>query len=198
MRSLHTAFANIRQLVLEVSFAEESKKWLATAEERYNENDNSSNERIPSPISLPKVVGIGLETVFQLVKESHSKHSSFCVKALEALLHILGGQYPQSLRKEPIPVIDSLFATLLSLSKEGEEFDTPNSSSKAQARLSSASSSSSSLASEQLTSLATACLISLAIARGETKMMLEAISSLFICPENLAMQTFEVSAQFFG
>lgn len=175
------AFANIRQLVLEVSFAEESKKWLVAAEERDNENDNSSNERIPSPISLPKVVGIGLETVFQLVKESQTKHSSLCIKALEALLHILGGQYPQSLRKEPIPVIDSLFAILLSLSKE-IEVDVPNSS-RAQTKISTA---------EQMTSLATACLISLAIARGESKLMLEAISSLFMCPEKLATQKFDV------
>lgn len=164
-----------------MSFAEESKKWLVAAEERDNENDNSSNERIPSPISLPKVVGIGLETVFQLVKESQTKHSSLCIKALEALLHILGGQYPQSLRKEPIPVIDSLFAILLSLSKE-IEVDVPNSS-RAQTKISTA---------EQMTSLATACLISLAIARGESKLMLEAISSLFMCPEKLATQKFDV------
>jgi E3 ubiquitin-protein ligase MYCBP2 len=108
------AYASIRQLVLEVSFAEESKKWLVTSEDRDNENDNAS-ERIPSPLSLPKVVGLGLETVFQLVKESHVKHSSLCVKALEALLNILGGQYPQSLRKEPIPVIGIKFYNLKKL-----------------------------------------------------------------------------------
>jgi len=42
------------QLVLEVNFAEASKKWLTAAEERDNENDNAA-ERLPSPVSLPKV-----------------------------------------------------------------------------------------------------------------------------------------------
>lgn len=52
-----------------------------------------------------KIVGLGLETVFQLIQESHSIHPGLCVKALTALLNILEGQHPQSLKKEPISVI---------------------------------------------------------------------------------------------
>lgn len=104
-----SAFASIRELVLELSFAEESKKWLVSSEERDNECDNAgpSPDPAPSPVPLPRVVGIGLETVFQLLKESqvHGRHTTFCVKALQALLQVLGGQHPQSLRKEPSPVI---------------------------------------------------------------------------------------------
>jgi len=41
-------------------------------------------------------------------------HTGLCVKALMALLNILEGQHPQSLKKEPISVIGNLIATLLS------------------------------------------------------------------------------------
>lgn len=73
---------------------------------------------------------------------------------------------------------DSMFSVLLILSKY-EDDDAP-------------SSSSSSPGLNSLTSVATACLISLAIARGETKSMFQAIASLFMCPRKLATQKLKV------
>lgn len=71
-----------------------------------------------------------------------------------------------------------MFSALLVLSKYEDE-DLPSSSY-----------STSTLSS--LTSVATACLISLAIARGETKSMFQAIASLFMCPRKLANQKLKV------
>lgn len=73
---------------------------------------------------------------------------------------------------------DSMFSVLLILSKY-EDDEIPRSSS-------------SSPAPSSLTSVATACLISLAIARGETKSMFQAIASLFMCPRKLASQKLKV------
>jgi hypothetical protein len=80
-----------------------------------------------------------------------------------------------------LKIADALFSTLLNLTK-CETNDIP-STSKASLATS---------PSQQLTSVATACLISLAIARGDSKMMLEAISSLFMCNEQVASHTFKV------
>lgn len=46
--------------------------------------------------------------MFQLIQESHTVHPGLCVKALTALLNILEGQHPQSLKKEPISVIGTV------------------------------------------------------------------------------------------
>lgn len=72
-----------------------------------------------------------------------------------------------------------MFTVLLILSKYEDE-DGPTSSS-------------STFPPSSLTSVATACLISLAIARGETKSMFQAIASLLMCPRKLASQKLKVS-----
>jgi len=76
-----------------------------------------------------------------------------------------------------------MFSVLLILSKHDDDDDAP-------------SCSSSSNAYNSLTSVATACLISLAIARGETKSMFQAIASLFMCPRRLASQKLKVRLKF--
>jgi len=149
--------------------------------------------------------------VFQLIQESHTTHPKLCAKTLDALLKILEGQPPQSLKKEPLAVIgllfkkiqlyylitlklmnssqpfvltfyftDSLFEALLNLSKYVDT-DAPSSSKSSTSQIT-----------NDLTSSATSCLISLAIARGETKSMLEAIASLLMCTESLSTQTIKV------
>jgi len=160
----------------------------------------------PPPIPLPKVVGFGIETVFQLVAESHTKHPHMCIKALEALLNLLEGQHPQGLKNENQSVlgeliadskacftheprqsfllifVDSLFAILLQLS-DCTPSDLPTTSkmfSKPPA----------------LTAVATSCLISLAVARGDTKQLLQAIVSLLKCDELFVFQELKVICPF--
>ncbi|CAG7827585.1 unnamed protein product [Allacma fusca] len=174
--SFFAAYASARQVVLEHNFADACRKWLVPLEDKEGENDNAG-ERLPSPVPLPKTLICGLEVVFQLIEGSHVLHPDLCIKSLESLLTILESQNPQSFRKEPASVIDNLFSILLSLSKS-ETVNIPGSSK-------------STTNSTSLSSVSTACMISLAIARGDTKSTLETIASLFMCNEEYASQKFK-------
>ena len=50
---------------------------------------------------MPKVVGLGLRGVFELIKETRESHPELCVRALQALLDMLQGQAPEGLKTEP-------------------------------------------------------------------------------------------------
>ena len=47
-----------------------------------------------------QVVGLGICSVFELIKEAHKFHPGLCVKALAALKKVLEGQDPEALRLE--------------------------------------------------------------------------------------------------
>lgn len=52
-----------------------------------------------------QIVGIGLRSVFTLVRESRTIEPIFCNKALCALLDILQGQLPEGLKGEPDDIV---------------------------------------------------------------------------------------------
>lgn len=52
-----------------------------------------------------QIVGVGLRSVFELIRESRASHPALCTKALLALLDVLQGQQPEGLKNEPIQVI---------------------------------------------------------------------------------------------
>jgi len=52
-----------------------------------------------------QVVGIGLRSVFELIKESRVLSPEICTKALMALLEIIQYQSPEALKDEPSEVI---------------------------------------------------------------------------------------------
>lgn len=52
-----------------------------------------------------QVVGIGLRSVFELIKESRIPAPDICTKALMALLDIIQYQSPEALKDEPSEVI---------------------------------------------------------------------------------------------
>lgn len=54
---------------------------------------------------LIKIVGIGLRSVFTLMRESRTIDPVLCTKALSALLDVLQGQLPEGLKSEPDDVI---------------------------------------------------------------------------------------------
>jgi len=54
---------------------------------------------------LIKIVGIGLRSVFTLMRESRTIDPILCTKALSALLDVLQGQLPEGLKSEPDDVI---------------------------------------------------------------------------------------------
>lgn len=56
-------------------------------------------------ILLFKIVGLGLMSVFELVRDTRQKYPELCVRALTALLDMLQGQQPESMKSEPPDVI---------------------------------------------------------------------------------------------
>ncbi|XP_043461333.1 E3 ubiquitin-protein ligase MYCBP2 isoform X1 [Leptopilina heterotoma] len=138
------------------------------------DSDSDDEDKISSTQSLPKIVGIGLRSVFTLVKESRTIEPIFCNKALRALLDILQGQLPEGLKGEPDDIVDSLFDLLLDLAtSHGPESDAANDGS-------------------HLTAVACACLLSLVVVRGDTGHVLSAIAALLMSPRALAAQNIQM------
>lgn len=135
--------------------------------------DNSQNCCHHS-VKISKVVGLGLRSVFELIKESRITHPALCTKALLALLNVLQGQTPEGLKFEPSEVIDPLFDLLLDLATlHGPESSVPNDGT-------------------HLTAVACSCLLSLVVVRGDTGKYLSAAAALLMCPRALALQNIKV------
>ena len=142
---------------------------------------SSSDEASSSKAALPKIVGIGLQGVFEIIKESRQAYPSVCKRALASLLNILQGLQPEELAQEPASIMDPTFETLLELaSSESGAFGTNEECS-------------------EIRSLASACLLSFAVAYGDSGKMLMAISTMLMCPprvsEKLVMPSILVSLQ---
>ncbi|XP_074101339.1 MYC binding protein highwire isoform X2 [Cotesia typhae] len=134
------------------------------------DTDSDDEDRISSIQNLPKIVGIGLRSVFTLMRESRTVDSQLCTKSLSALLDILQGQLPEGLKSEPDDVIEPLFDLLLDLAtSHGPESTVANDG-------------------KHLTAVACACLLSLVVVRGDTGRLLAAIAALLMCPRALAVQ----------
>ncbi|XP_063987126.1 E3 ubiquitin-protein ligase MYCBP2 isoform X2 [Diachasmimorpha longicaudata] len=138
------------------------------------ETDSDDDDRVSSTPSLPKIVGIGLRSVFMLVRESRNIEPVLCAKALGALLDVLQGQLPEGLKSEPDDVVDPLFDLLLDLAtSHGPESTVANDG-------------------KHLTAVACACLLSLVVVRGDTGRLLAAIAALLMCPKALATQNIQM------
>ncbi|KAG9437358.1 E3 ubiquitin-protein ligase MYCBP2 isoform X10 [Apis mellifera carnica] len=138
------------------------------------DTESDDEDRISTIQSLPKIVGIGLRSVFTLMRESRTIEPALCTKALSALLDVLQGQLPEGLKSEPDDVIDPLFDLLLDLAtSHGPESAAANDGS-------------------HLTAVACACLLSLVVVRGDTGRLLAAIAALLMCPRVLAIQNIQM------
>ncbi|CAK9797457.1 E3 ubiquitin-protein ligase MYCBP2 [Anthophora quadrimaculata] len=138
------------------------------------DTESDDEDRISTIQSLPKIVGIGLRSVFTLMRESRTIEPILCTKALSALLDVLQGQLPEGLKSEPDDVIDPLFDLLLDLAtSHGPESAAANDGS-------------------HLTAVACACLLSLVVVRGDTGRLLAAIAALLMCPRALAVQNIQM------
>ncbi|KAG8222420.1 hypothetical protein J437_LFUL008417, partial [Ladona fulva] len=122
---------------------------------------------------VPKVgiiVGIGLRSVFELIRESRAVHPRLCTKALGALLDVIQGQAPEGLKGEPTEVMDPLFELLLDLAtSHGPESAAVDDGSHP-------------------TAVACACLLALVVATGATPRLLSATAALLTSPRALSSQ----------
>ncbi|CAB4068655.1 MYCBP2 [Lepeophtheirus salmonis] len=153
------------------SFAlQNSSAW----KEALNADENSETEgespSIPEK-SLPKVVGIGIGSVLEIIRESLTESPSLCQKALGSLLNILQGLEPEELTKEPSDIMELLFETLMKLSSSYEENEI----------------------SKSISSMACACLLSFVVAYGDTGKILRATSSLLMSPSSFSRTTHSCS-----
>ncbi|KAL9694804.1 hypothetical protein quinque_014089 [Culex quinquefasciatus] len=67
------------------------------------------------PCNVPKIVGAGLESLFEIISETRTEHPRICTKALKSLYDIIQGQDPESFRNEPEKLFGSLYDILLEL-----------------------------------------------------------------------------------
>ncbi|XP_017880442.1 E3 ubiquitin-protein ligase MYCBP2-like [Ceratina calcarata] len=180
--SAFAVFASVRSVILdkyarttsEISRALNCNSPLPQEHSETIDSESDDEDRISTIQSLPKIVGIGLRSVFTLMRESRTIEPVLCTKALSALLDILQGQLPEGLKSEPDDVIDPLFDLLLDLAtSHGPESAAANDGS-------------------HLTAVACACLLSLVVVRGDTGRLLAAIAALLMCPRALAVQNIQM------
>ena len=179
--SSFATYAHVRAVVLLDAARQAQSIYLSSSSpgplSDSDSDEDSSESSKDTTLPLPKMVGIGLVSVYELISGSVSAYPALCIRALEALLDILQGQYPEALRKEPGHVIDALFQLLLRLSTSsngstGEMLSWP--------------------AASPLTGVACACLLALVVARGDSAMYLRAVTDILITSRHLATQTIQV------
>ncbi|XP_014287849.1 E3 ubiquitin-protein ligase MYCBP2 isoform X3 [Halyomorpha halys] len=166
-------FSTVRLAVLERWIKEANDLYLTSSSSAppqssstYDSEEETSHPA-PQPPKIPKIVGVGLRSVFELIRESRTSYPALCTKALSALLDVVQGHQPEALKLEPPEVVEPLMELLLELATMSHEATNDAS---------------------HLTSVACSCLIALVIARGDTGKLLSALAALLMCPHFLAVQ----------
>ncbi|KAK7473507.1 hypothetical protein BaRGS_00035260, partial [Batillaria attramentaria] len=90
--SAFTVFATVRQSVLVQGIRDASRLYhLASggpgSDTESDEDADDKNKE--TSIKIPKIVGLGLHGVFELIRETRGKHPELCLKSLRALLDVL-------------------------------------------------------------------------------------------------------------
>ncbi|XP_062904556.1 E3 ubiquitin-protein ligase MYCBP2 isoform X16 [Mobula hypostoma] len=171
--SAFNVYCNVRQCVLEWQRKEASLTLASKNSVQSGESDSDEEEELREPpIKLPKIIGIGLCGVFELIKETRFSHPALCLRSLHALLDMLQGQQPEGLQSEPPDVLESLFHLLLET--------TIRSTGMADH------------ISQSLTAFSCACLFSLVVAWGDTGKILQAVSAILTSNGSHACQPIQV------
>eukprot|EP00062_Callorhinchus_milii_P006572 gi/632947251/ref/XP_007888958.1/ PREDICTED: E3 ubiquitin-protein ligase MYCBP2 isoform X6 [Callorhinchus milii] len=171
--SVFNVYCNVRHCVLEWQRKEASLTLASKNSVQSGESDSDEEEESrETPIKLPKIIGIGLCGVFELIKETRFTHPALCLRSLQALLDMLQGQQPEGLQSEPPDVLESLFHLLLETTIRSTGMtDT---------------------VSQSLTALSCACLFSLVVAWGDTGKILQAVSAILTSNGSHACQPIQV------
>uniref|UniRef100_T1JCF5 RCR-type E3 ubiquitin transferase n=1 Tax=Strigamia maritima TaxID=126957 RepID=T1JCF5_STRMM len=170
--STFAAYSGVRQSVMEKQIREATQIFLAANVSRFSDTDSEDDEEQGKSVHMrvPKIVGIGLCAVFELIRESRHTYPALCTRALHALFGTLQGQQPEGLKNEPNDTIESLFDLLMFLvTSRGAD-----------------------VSECELTSLACACLLSLVVARGDTGKLLSAVCAVLMSPSKLSLEEIEM------
>ncbi|XP_059170813.1 E3 ubiquitin-protein ligase MYCBP2-like isoform X4 [Physella acuta] len=174
--SLFTVYSKVRQAVFTQAIREATRLYhLAnTATDSDSDSDEDGEEKgKEQQIKIPKIVGLGLNGVFELVRETRSQYPELCVKALRSLLDMLQGQQPEGMKKEPPDVVENLFSLLMDLAINTEDGDMTKGG-------------------LSMSSLACSALISLTIALGDTEKLIRAVSIMLMSRSGLELQDIQV------
>ncbi|XP_035248710.1 E3 ubiquitin-protein ligase MYCBP2 isoform X4 [Anguilla anguilla] len=171
--SAFNVFCNVRHCVLDWQQREASLALASRNSAQSGDSDSEEEEESREPaVKLPKIIGIGLCGVFELIKETRFSHPSLCQRSLQALLDMLQGQQPEGFQTEPPDVLESLFHLLLETTVRSTGANDPTG--------------------QALTALSCACLFSLVVAWGDTGKTLQAVSTILTNNGSHACQTIQV------
>ena len=175
--------------------------WKEAEEADLNDPNSSDNDQLSGiggklkSSQLPKIVGIGLQGVFEIIRESRASYPSVCRRALASLLNILQGLQPEELACEPSNITDPTFEMLLELASSDPTIKAYHKSSSCDDQESRSDCDDG----QNIRALAGACLLSFAVAHGDPSKILPAISALLMCSlrgqENLIMPAILVGLQ---
>ncbi|KTF85427.1 hypothetical protein cypCar_00028935, partial [Cyprinus carpio] len=171
--SAFNVYCNVRHCVLDWQQKEAALALASRNSVQSGDSDSEEEEEYREPaVKLPKIIGIGLCGVFELIKETRFSHPSLCLRSLQALLDMLQGQQPESFQTEPPDVLESLFHLLLETTVRSTGMNDSTG--------------------QTLTALSCACLFSLVVAWGDTGKILQAVSAILTNNGSHACQTIQV------
>ncbi|KAM9484006.1 E3 ubiquitin-protein ligase MYCBP2 isoform 19-T19 [Salvelinus alpinus] len=170
--SAFNVYCNVRHCVLEWQQREASLALASRSSVQSGDSDSEEEEFREPAIKLPKIIGIGLCGVFELIKETLFSHPSLCLRSLQALLDMLQGQQPEGFQTEPPDVLESLFHLLLETTVRSTGMNDPMG--------------------QALTALSCACLFSLVVSWGDTGKTLQAVSAILTYNGSHTCQTIQV------
>ena len=189
----------MRHLVLQTKLCEtyNSRLTYDSSGETDAEEEEESGKK-DEVKKMPVVVGLGVKGVFTIVRDIWHTHPELCLRALKEFLNILQGQSPAGLKNEPYEstgkcvccmfckatstctssstgysfslshILDGLFELLMQMVAEMVRPENQ-------------------LVTE-LSSVASACLLSLVVALGDTSKMLSALTAMLTAPGDLTVQ----------
>ncbi|XP_055618511.1 E3 ubiquitin-protein ligase highwire isoform X2 [Toxorhynchites rutilus septentrionalis] len=162
-----------------LSCKEKSKDPGSTKEIDVSDFDFEENFEVEEPqtFNVSKIVGAGLESLFEIISETRNEHPRICTKALKSLYDIIQGQDPESFRNEPDKLFNSLYDILLELA-------TMHSQSPVNVSLHQKDTSWSSISCSTLLALCTA--------KGDTGKLLKAVTSILMSPKILSGQLIQL------
>ncbi|KAJ3592162.1 hypothetical protein NHX12_007291, partial [Muraenolepis orangiensis] len=173
--SAFNVYCNVRHCVLEWQQREASLALASRSSVQSGDSDSEEEEEYREPpVKLPKIIGIGLCGVFELIKETRFSHPTLCLRSLQALLDMLQGQQPEGFQTEPPDVLESLFQLLLETTVRSTGPNDPTG--------------------QALTALSCACLFSLVVSWGDTGRILQAVSAILTNNGSHACQTIQRSS----
>jgi E3 ubiquitin-protein ligase MYCBP2 len=169
--SPYSVFSHIRHFVLQQELCDMYNIRNSQESQSDQSDDEDDKKEQSKSKTLPEIVNLGIHGVFAILSEVWQTTPSLCLRVLEEFLNILQGQAPGGLKDEPVDSTAALFDLLMKIVTNQSDLST---------------------ISLQLSSMASSCLVSLAIAVGNTSRLLTSIEALLLVPPDISQQMIKV------